>query len=61
MHKGIAMKALPSLRASGTTNIGHALNIQAVTVFAPSRLVGQDWEILIQELAEHIDMVSPNA
>ncbi len=55
LYKDTAMKVLPSLRASGKTNIGHVLNIQAVTVFAPSRLTEEDWELIIRELAEHTE------
>ncbi len=55
LYKDTAMKVLLSLRASGKTNIGHVLNIQAVTVFAPSRLTEEDWELIIRELAEHTE------
>jgi|SRR5665213_194067 len=52
LGKDEAMQALPTLRASGQTNFGHALPVQAITVFSPSPLQDADWEILIKRLAD---------
>jgi hypothetical protein len=52
LSKNEAMKVLPTLRTSGKNNIGHVINVQAITAFSPSRLIDQDWEVLIGRLAD---------
>ena len=52
LGKDEAMQLLPTLRDSKQTNFGHALPVQAITVFSPSPLQDSDWEILIKRLAE---------
>lgn len=52
MHKDQAMTVLPSLVASGKTNITHVLPIPAATVFSPALVTGDDWELLLEHLAE---------
>lgn len=47
-----AMKTLPTLRASNRSNFGHALPVQATTVFAQSPLGDADWAVLIARLAD---------
>ncbi len=50
--KDAVMEELPTLRALNHRNFGHALPIQATTVFSPSKLVDQDWEVLVSRLAD---------
>ena len=50
--KDEAMEALPTLRALAHRNFGHALPVQGNLAFVPSKLVDQDWEVLISRLAE---------
>jgi hypothetical protein len=57
LHKDEAMKILPTLRKSGQTNFGHALPVQATTVFAPSPLQESDWEELVKKLAESANLL----
>jgi len=54
LHKDEAMRVIPTLTASQQTNFGHALPVQAITVFGPSPLGEADWEVLLEHLAETI-------
>lgn len=52
MHKDQAISLLPTLKASGKSNITHVLPIPAPTVFSPASLTSEDWAMLVQHLAE---------
>jgi hypothetical protein len=52
LPKDEAMSLLPTLKASGKTNITHALPIPAPTVFSPASLTSEDWAVLLQHLVE---------
>jgi hypothetical protein len=47
-----AKSVLPSPRSLNTTNLNTIVNVQATTVFSPSKLTEADWEVLVTHLAE---------
>lgn len=52
LHKDTAKTLLPIFKAKNTTNIGHAFAIQPTTVFVPTTISSEDWQIIIEHLAE---------
>jgi len=49
--KDRAKAILPIFKRTGKNNFGHVFSVQAVTVFSPTKIESDDWEILISELA----------
>ncbi len=54
LSKERAKELLPIFRRSGKRNFGHVFSVQAVTVFSPTKIETDDWEILIRELATKV-------
>ena len=50
-HKDAAKTSLPSLKGA-TKNLFDVAYVQAVPAFVPSKLTDEDWEFLIEELAQ---------
>jgi hypothetical protein len=52
LTNAVSQTILPIFAARGTTNISHAFNLQATTVFVPTVITSEDWRLLLEHLRE---------